>query len=133
MYSALERTYLSYIHTSLTVSMSGVLIAQLFRLQHPTNPDLKIGYFVTGVPLGCACQAIAIALAIVGAHRYWRQQHALAREKVDAGGWEIYASGIAVFLVSRTLLLSNLIANEVASCHWQCLLFFLLSTLANDV
>lgn len=83
--------------------MSGVLIAQLFRLQNPADPDPTTQYLVLGHSLGAACQAVAVALALVGAHRYWRQQHALAREKVRAGGWEVSASGIAILLVSPAL------------------------------
>ena len=83
--------------------MSGVLIAQLFRLQNPANPDPTTQYLVLGHSLGVACQAVAIALAIIGAHRYWRQQKALAREKVRAGGWEIAFSGVAILLVSQKI------------------------------
>lgn len=100
---ALERTYIAYIHTSLSVSMSGVLIAQLFRLQNPANPDLTTQYLVLGHSLGAACQAVAVVLALIGAHRYWRQQHALTRDKVRAGGLEVALSAIAVLLVSPAL------------------------------
>lgn len=100
---ALERTYLAYIRTSMAISMIGVLIAQLFRLQHSSQPDKVFGYHAVSVPLACICQAVATGLAIIGAHRYWRQQNAMARGKVRAGGWEMTVTAIAVFLLTLTL------------------------------
>lgn len=79
--------------------MIGIVIAQLFRVIHSEDPNPRIGYFVVAVPLACLCQVVSMFLAIVGAHRYWRQQNAMARGKVRAGGWEISATGIAVLLV----------------------------------
>ena len=83
--------------------MIGVLIAQLFRLQHSSQPDKVFGYHAVSVPLACICQAVATGLAIIGAHRYWRQQNAMARGKVRAGGWEMTVTAIAVFLVGGIL------------------------------
>jgi hypothetical protein len=44
-----------------------------------------------------------MVILLVGAVRFWRQQSALVRGKIHAGGWEL--SGIMVFsvLVSVTL------------------------------
>lgn len=98
-FPALERTYLGYLRTSLALSMLGVVIAQLFRLQNTDNPHPKIGYFITGIPAASACILGAILVLLVGAYRFWRQQNAVLRGKFYAGGWEVLATGIIVLIV----------------------------------
>jgi len=106
---ALERTYLGYLRTSLALSMVGVIIAQLFRLQSSELPGGEIGYFVLGVPLAACFIVGSIVVIVLGAVRFWRQQTAMARGKVWAGGWEvlgIMGTGILVsYIMSETILL----------------------------
>ncbi|EDN07744.1 predicted protein [Histoplasma mississippiense (nom. inval.)] len=91
---ALERTFLAYIRTSLAFAFQGALIAQLFSLQNRQDQDdTPFGFHAVGKPLACGCHACAIAVAAVGSYRFWRQQNALARGKVHAGGWELGVSG----------------------------------------
>ncbi|KAG5290093.1 DUF282 superfamily domain-containing protein [Histoplasma ohiense] len=91
---ALERTFLAYIRTSLAFAFQGALIAQLFSLQNTHDQDdTPFGFHAVGKPLACGCHACAIAVAAVGSYRFWRQQNALARGKVHAGGWELGVSG----------------------------------------
>ncbi|KAL0257498.1 hypothetical protein SLS55_008312 [Diplodia seriata] len=85
----LERTFLGYLRTSIALSMTGVMIAQLMRLQHAPNPDPHYGYHALGKPLAAVFIIAAIAMVILGAFRFWRQQNAIVRGKVFAGGWEI--------------------------------------------
>ncbi|KAH1417495.1 hypothetical protein KXX24_001093, partial [Aspergillus fumigatus] len=86
---ALERTFLAYIRTSIAVAMQGVFIAQLFRLQSKTADHARLGYYRLGIPLAVTCHVVAILVAFMGAHRFWRQQSAVAHGKVYAGGWEL--------------------------------------------
>ncbi|KAK8229474.1 hypothetical protein HDK77DRAFT_430415 [Phyllosticta capitalensis] len=86
---ALERTFLGYLRTSIALSMTGVILAQLFRLQHSLHPDEHLGFYVLGIPLASTFIACAIAVALLGAFRFWRQQSAIVRGKVLAGGWEV--------------------------------------------
>jgi len=86
---ALERTYLGYLRTSVALSIAGVTVAQLFRLQHAYNPDLEFGFYVVGIPLAACFIGSAIVVVLLGAVRFWRQQRAIVRGKVWAGGWEI--------------------------------------------
>ena len=69
--------------------MTGVILAQLFRLQHSLHPDEHLGFYVLGIPLASTFIACAIAVALLGAFRFWRQQSAIVRGKVLAGGWEV--------------------------------------------
>ena len=101
--AALERTFLSYLRTSLALSFSSVLIAQFFRLQHTESPDRVLGFFVLGIPLAGICAGAAIAVILLGLFRFWRQQNAILRGKVYAGGWEMNVIGLAVSLVSIRL------------------------------
>ncbi|KAL8805378.1 MAG: hypothetical protein Q9223_005463 [Gallowayella weberi] len=89
---ALERTYLGYLRTSLALAFLGVYIAQLFRLQHVENPNPLFGFFVLGIPLSCICTGAAIFVNLLGAYRFWRQQNAMLRGKIQCGGWEVYAT-----------------------------------------
>lgn len=82
------------------LSFVAVFIAQLFRLQRSSQPDLELGYYVLGKPLACLCVAASIAVSILGTWRFWRQQNAMLRGKVWAGGWEINGVGAVYFVVS---------------------------------
>lgn len=94
-----ERTFLGYLRTSLALSMTAVIIAQLFKLQHAEHPDKTFGFYILGTPLACVCIVAAIIIALLGSYRFWRQQNAMLRGKVHAGGWEVNAVGLTVFMV----------------------------------
>lgn len=96
---ALERTFLGYLRTSISLSIVAVIISQLFRLEHNTTPNKTFGFFILGTPLACLCIGAAIVVLLLGAYRLWRQQNAMLRGKVHAGGWEINAIGLTVLLV----------------------------------
>jgi len=87
---ALERTFLGYLRTSLILVMTGVLIAQLFRLQRSAHPDPTFGFYVIGKPLSVMFIGMAIVVVLVGAVRFWRLQRGLLRGKaLVGGGWEV--------------------------------------------
>ncbi|KAL1969219.1 hypothetical protein VTN77DRAFT_473 [Rasamsonia byssochlamydoides] len=100
-YFALERTFLAYIRTSVVFSMQGVLIAQLFRLQN--SHSTRFDFYTVGIPLSVAFHGCAILISAMGAFRFWRQQHAIARGKVYAGGWEMNCIGMLAMLATLTL------------------------------
>lgn len=79
--------------------MVSVIIAQLYRLEHAQNPNKVIGFFILGIPLACICIGAAIIVLLLGAYRFWRQQNAILRRKVHAGGWEMNAIGLTITLV----------------------------------
>lgn len=110
IHPALERTYLAYIRTSLAFAFLGVLIAQLFRLQAKSDSGPSLGFDDLGIPLACSCYGAAILIAFMGAHRFWRQQNAMARGKVYAGGWELNSIGIIGVAVSTMLAECKILA-----------------------
>lgn len=79
--------------------MLGVLIAQLYRLQHSPTPDPTLGYYVLSKPIACIFHASAAGVAMLGAVRFFRQQHCMAIGRVHAGGWELMVIGAYVLLV----------------------------------
>lgn len=95
-----ERTFLSWLRTSLALSMTGIFTTQLFILQSPRLPYMNLGFFVLGVPLGSLCQAAALVNSFIGAYRFWRLQNAMVSGKACAGGWEIVFIGTLIALVS---------------------------------
>lgn len=98
-YLALERTFLGYVRTSVAFSMVGIVIAQLFRLQHSINPSTSMGFFKVGVPLAATFEAMAILVAMLGACRFWRQQHAMLSGRIRASGWEVETIMVLSILV----------------------------------
>ena len=76
-----------------------VIIAQLFRLQHTERPNKQIGYFVLGIPLACIFIGAAMVVQLMGTYRFWRQQNAMLRGKVHAGGWEINVIAVVYLVV----------------------------------
>ncbi|EON62125.1 hypothetical protein W97_01344 [Coniosporium apollinis CBS 100218] len=100
---ALERTFLGYLRTSIALSMVGALIAQLFRLQPSPNPDPVLGYFVLGIPLAAVFICAAIVVTVLGAWRFWRQQNAMVRGRIHAGGWEILVIMVGSLLICFAL------------------------------
>ncbi|KAJ5295309.1 hypothetical protein PENANT_c001G10228 [Penicillium antarcticum] len=111
---ALERTFLAYIRTSTVMAMQGVLIAQLFRLQRPNTEVHRLSFHAVGIPLSVACHFVAVLVALIGAFRFWRQQNAISRGKVHAGGWEMNSVGIFLFIVTvATLVLSVIILVQI--------------------
>jgi hypothetical protein len=81
--------------------MIGVIIAQLYRLQHSTHPDPTFGYFVLSKPISCIFHVSAACVALLGSVRFFRQQNAMAAGKIQAGGWEVMIIGLYVLLVSN--------------------------------
>ncbi|TGO16024.1 hypothetical protein BTUL_0033g00620 [Botrytis tulipae] len=113
---ALERTFLAYLRTSLALSMLGVSIAQLFRLQHSPTPNPLIGFFVLGKPLACICQGAAITTLLVGSIRSWRHQNAIVRGKALSGGFEVIIIGVGFFFIFLAFLVL-LIAVDIIKEH----------------
>jgi uncharacterized membrane protein YidH (DUF202 family) len=85
--------------------MTGVIIAQLFRIQRALNPNPTIGFYVIGKPLSVTFIGMAIFVLLVGAIRFWRLQDALVRGKALAGGWEIFVIMALSALVSSPVSL----------------------------
>jgi uncharacterized membrane protein YidH (DUF202 family) len=102
---ALERTFLSYIRTSAAFSMQGVLVAQLFRIRETRKS--RFNFYSVGIPLSVAFHSCAILIALLAAHRFWRQQGAIARGKVYAGGWELNITSLLSAGVSSDIRCSS--------------------------
>ena len=100
----------------MALTIIGVIIAQLFRLQHTEQPNKTLGFFVLGLPLAAVCIGFSILVMALGAYRFWRQQNAMLRGKVHAGGWDVNAVGglvLLVCLVWPTLRMSSLFLPKV--------------------
>ncbi|MCJ1391707.1 hypothetical protein MMC18_004572 [Xylographa bjoerkii] len=110
---ALERTYLGYMRTSTVFATIGVTVAQVFRLKNQGAIDPPFGFFTLAIPLACACIGSALVVTLFGSWRFWRQQNALARGKIHAGGWEINAIATITALLAITLLVLILAAETL--------------------
>lgn len=95
-----ERTFLAYLRTSVALSILGIIVAQLYRLQHVAQPNAAFGYFLLSKPIASIFQCAAMLMSIIGGVRFLRQQHKMSVGRVLAGGVEIYMIIGLVFLVS---------------------------------
>ncbi|KAL8681643.1 MAG: hypothetical protein Q9186_002240 [Xanthomendoza sp. 1 TL-2023] len=130
---ALERTYLGYLRTSLALAFLGVFIAQLFRLQHTENPNPVFGFFVLGIPLSCICTGAAILINLLGAYRFWRQQNAMLRGKIQCGGWEVYATLGTVLVVCVTTVLVHVRTGHMLKINFQTVLLLFVLVMAVNI
>ena len=92
-YLALERTFLGWFRTSVTLISFGVVITQLFILK---DLDPRKGK-ILGVIMSCG----GILVVLLGCVRYFRQQKLLTQGKSLSGGWHHH--------ILITLLLSILV------------------------
>ena len=86
------------------LSVTGVLFAQLDRLQHAPDPSNVFGYFLLGKSIPAVFQSAALCTIMLGCIRFYRQQSAMALGMVHAGGWEINTIIVGSFLVSKILI-----------------------------
>lgn len=100
--------------------MLGVIIAQLYRLQHSQSPDPTFGYFVLSKPISSIFHVSAICVALLGSVRFFRQQHAMAIGKVQAGGFELMIIGVYVLMVSALVRICVHEADMCNSFCWPC-------------
>lgn len=80
----------------------GVLVAQLYNIQHAPRTDPVFGYHVLGKPVASILQASALGLSLLGTSRFWRQQNAMVRGRIIGGGWEIQVISIWLFFVRQS-------------------------------
>lgn len=95
---ALERNFLSYLRTALSFGNAGIIVAQLFRLQ-PARSSSQLSFYSAGPPLAGLFIAGSLLLTVLGSWRFWTQQKAMTRGKIQAGGWEVWATGLVCFSV----------------------------------
>lgn len=80
--------------------MLGAVIAQLFRLDNANSSQRKISLYNIGIPLASLLQGIALITVLIGGHRYWLQQNAMARGQAHGASWDIWLIFGLVGLVS---------------------------------
>lgn len=110
---AAERTFLAWLRTSLSFASIGVAITQLFRLNTSLNPSSSPSASANpqatlhhvGKPLGATFIGIAIAVLLVGYHRYFESQHWIIRGKFPASRGAV----VFVALVAGALMLASLV------------------------
>lgn len=75
MLLANEQTFIAWLEVSSGMSVLGVVAAQIHKIKDSLDRDA--GHHVAGKPQAYVCHLLAIAIAFVGAYRFFRQQHAL--------------------------------------------------------
>ncbi|KAH7156654.1 hypothetical protein EDB81DRAFT_396852 [Dactylonectria macrodidyma] len=111
---ALERTFLGYLRTSMTMSMLGTAVAQLYSI---TEDGLGFGYTQVGKPLATLCFAFSIATILLGAIRSWRHQHSMMGGRALTGGFEIHLLGIGTCLLLLVFLGMMVAIDTIQASH----------------
>ena len=102
-YLALERTFLSWMRTSIALVSAGVVVAQLFILKD-VNPT-------TGKGLGAVLSFSAIVTSLLGCLRYFRLQKQLILGKTETGSRLL--TGYWVLFITLVTALFVIVLKEV--------------------
>lgn len=94
-YLALERTFLGWFRTSVTLISFGVVITQLFVLKDLDPTKGKI--------LGAVMSCGGAMVVLLGCARYFRQQRLLTQGKALSGGWHHQVLILLLFSILITL------------------------------
>ena len=81
----------------MALSVLGVTVSQLYRLQAVAQPDSVFGYFVLSKPIAAVFQLSALGVNVLGGIRFYRQQSAMSVGRVHSGGWEILFISVYMF------------------------------------
>ena len=112
MITALERTFLGHLRTSVALATASILISQLYTLSlgaEDPNAHDEVALRHVGKPLSCFLLVWAITTTIAGAYRFMRMQDALLEEApVINGGWELHIESLGIFVASLQTLRTNL-------------------------
>lgn len=100
-YLALERTFLGWFRTSVSLISLGVIITQLFVLK---DVDPKKGK-ILGAIMTCG----GVIVILLGCVRYFEQQRLLAKGKALSGGWHHQLLIVTLMLILITLLVMIII------------------------
>ena len=59
-------------------------------------------------------------ILVLGTYRFWRQQNAMLRGKVHAGGWETNAVGILIVVVCIASETNSKVGDYTHLCAFDC-------------
>ena len=100
-YLALERTFLGWFRTSVSLISFGVVTTQLFILK---DVDPKKGK-VLGAVMSCG----GATVLLLGCVRYFRQQRLLTQGKALSGGWHHQVLIIVLLVILTSLFVSVIV------------------------
>jgi len=110
-----EQTYIAWHALADGMSVLGLVVAQISKIRISFDPyrQSSLEDHLLGKPQACICQGIAGLVLIVGTHRFYQQQKAIAHGYIRAAHWEFLAIGALVMLFLLPFLVIVLIANVV--------------------
>lgn len=96
-----ERTFLSWIRTSMAMATAGVGVTQLFKLVK-SNSETDI-VAKLGRPVGACLVLIGVICVLMGTHRFFRTQYLLKENRYPPAKLTVYILVFLVFSVSAYL------------------------------
>lgn len=96
-----EQTFLAWLSLADGMAILGVVVAQVSRIQQVLRPyeEDSIRYLLLGKPQACLCYGTACLILLIGAYRFFQQQHAMNRGFTVVGGYDVPLLGVFVGLV----------------------------------
>jgi uncharacterized membrane protein YidH (DUF202 family) len=126
-----EQTFLAYLSVADGMSLLGIVIAQVSRIQRLLEPDSRspTQNYVLGKAQASICQLAAILILSVGSWRFFRHQREITTGQSKYCLWGIYLVGTVVMIVG--------LQEDVLPC-WltnvsQCLLSLFLLLVIVDI
>ncbi len=98
--SALEKTYLAYFRTAMSLAMSSAMLSQFYIFSPPTTDPHPLDFRDVGKPLAASCMILAIIVNVIGAARFNRAQDAVLNGKAITGGADLMLVGVLFGMVS---------------------------------
>ncbi|EHY59453.1 hypothetical protein ABEF92_007490 [Exophiala dermatitidis] len=95
-----EQTFLAWLSLADGMAILGVVVAQVSRIQQVLRPyeEDSIRYLLLGKPQACLCYGTACLILLIGAYRFFQQQHAMNRGFTVVGGYDVPLLGVFVGL-----------------------------------
>ena len=112
-----ERTFHAWLRFSMSLSTTGVVLAQMSQIQRAVHPsrEREFKYFVLGAPQACICQAAAIVVLLMGFIRFWKQERAMLNGFVRVSGWELWVAFGLLLLVRHCPMENELLTDTSRS------------------
>ncbi|KAL2444623.1 hypothetical protein ABEF95_017121 [Exophiala dermatitidis] len=113
-----EQTFLAWLSLADGMAILGVVVAQVSRIQQVLRPyeEDSIRYLLLGKPQACLCYGTACLILLIGAYRFFQQQHAINRGFAVVGGYDVPLLGVFVGLCLLAFFLL-LILVDIAGVH----------------
>ncbi|MCJ1363197.1 hypothetical protein MMC16_002304 [Acarospora aff. strigata] len=106
---SLEKTYLAYFRTAMSLAMTSAMLSQFYIFSTPTVDPHPLDFRDVGKPLACSCLGIAVIVTIIGAARFQRAQNAMLNGKALIGGADLMLVAALISMLVVALMVTAIL------------------------